>query len=91
MRVTCKCGITQSVPDQYCWSCTAPILMENQAAMFAKIADNEKAGRIKAEEELKAHRDVIKWIASQQDLFFAECSQAEEIVARCSALLTHDR
>jgi hypothetical protein len=39
------------------------------------------------ERENSALRDVVAWIASQQDLFFAECSQAEEIVARCQAAL----
>lgn len=37
---------------------------------------------------LQAHHDTIKWISNQQDLFFAECSQAEEIVARCRSLTT---
>lgn len=27
--------------------------------------------------------ETVKWIASQENLFFAECSQAEEIVNRC--------
>lgn len=36
---------------------------------------------------IESHHDTIKWIASQQDLFFAECCQAEEIVERCAALL----
>jgi len=31
--------------------------------------------------------EVITWIASQQNLFFAECSQAEEIVARCKKVM----
>ena len=30
---------------------------------------------------------VVKWIASQCNLFFAECSQAEEIVAKCNEVL----
>ena len=36
---------------------------------------------------IEAHHETIKWIASQQNLFFAECSQAEEIVSRCASLL----
>ena len=35
----------------------------------------------------KAYREVLEWIASQSNLFFAECSQAEEIVARCAEAL----
>ena len=31
--------------------------------------------------------ETVEWIASQQDLFFAECSQAEEIVERCKESL----
>jgi len=34
-----------------------------------------------------AYREVLEWIAGQSDLFFAECSQAEEIVARCRKAL----
>jgi hypothetical protein len=30
---------------------------------------------------------LIQWIASQQNLFFAECTQAEEIVSRCHEAL----
>ena len=40
---------------------------------------------------LQAERDdlhsVVQWIAGQTDLFFAECSQAEEIVWRCKEAL----
>jgi len=36
---------------------------------------------------IEAHHQTVKWIASQQNLFFAECSQAEEIIARCKATL----
>jgi hypothetical protein len=36
---------------------------------------------------IESHHETIKWIASQQNLFFAECSQAEEIVTRCQSLL----
>lgn len=32
-------------------------------------------------------RETVAWIAAQTDLFFAECSQAEEIVARCKKVL----
>lgn len=31
--------------------------------------------------------DTCRWIASQQHLFFAECTQAEEIVRRCKEAL----
>lgn len=34
-------------------------------------------------DEVNRHREVITWIAGQQNLFFAESSQAEEIVMRC--------
>jgi hypothetical protein len=37
-------------------------------------------------EELK---DVLRFIASQEDLMFAECSVAEEIVRRAKAALDH--
>ena len=33
-------------------------------------------------------RDVVQWIADQSDLFFAECSQAEEIIVRCRQALS---
>lgn len=36
---------------------------------------------------IEAHHETVKWIASQQNLFFAECSQAEEIISRCASLL----
>ena len=32
-------------------------------------------------------RDVLEWICRQSHLFFAECSQAEEILARCTVAL----
>jgi len=38
-------------------------------------------------ENLGAFHDTVRWIASQENLFFAECSQAEEIVARCKVAL----
>ena len=31
--------------------------------------------------------EVVAWIASQQNLFFAECSQAEEIIVRCKKVM----
>jgi hypothetical protein len=31
--------------------------------------------------------DTLDWIHRQKDSFFAECSQAEEIVTRCSSAL----
>ena|SRR6185312_299865 len=39
------------------------------------------------EQELEKYRSTVAWIASQQNLFFAECSQAEEIIARCKECL----
>lgn len=38
--------------------------------------------------EIRRLRAVLEWIAGQQNLFFAECSQAEEIVARCKEALS---
>lgn len=38
--------------------------------------------------EVRRLREVIKWIASQENLFFAECAQAEEIVNRCREALS---
>lgn len=32
-------------------------------------------------------REALEWIASQTDLFFAECTQAEEIIVRVRAAL----
>lgn len=34
-----------------------------------------------------ACRDVVEWIASKTNLFFAECSDAEEVVMRCKKAL----
>ncbi len=45
-------------------------------------ADPDRDAAMLARQFLRAV-EVIQWIASQQDLFFAECSQAEEIVSRC--------
>lgn len=33
-------------------------------------------------------REVLAWIVGQQHLFFAECSQAEEIVSRCKEAIS---
>jgi hypothetical protein len=37
----------------------------------------------KLQRERDALLKVVKWIATKHDLFFAECSQAEEIISRC--------
>lgn len=34
--------------------------------------------------------ETVRWISGQTDLFFAECSQAEEIVSRCRQALVGD-
>jgi len=54
-----------------------------------KLAGVEALERQLAEarEENTTMRETIEWIAGQSDLFFAECSQAEEIVRRCRATL----
>jgi hypothetical protein len=41
----------------------------------------------KAEAERDRLRITVEWIAGQTDLFFAECSRAEEIVWRCKEVL----
>lgn len=46
----------------------------------------EVAGQLIA--EIRRLRVTLAWIAGQQNLFFAECSQAEEIVARCKEALS---
>lgn len=46
----------------------------------------EVAGQLIA--EIRRLRGTLSWIAGQQNLFFAECSQAEEIVARCKEALS---
>lgn len=42
-----------------------------------------EADLAKLREERDAFKEVVRWIAGQENLFFAECSQAEEIIARC--------
>jgi hypothetical protein len=37
--------------------------------------------------EARHYRQVLEWIVGQKDLFFAECSQAEEIITRCQSAL----
>ena len=37
--------------------------------------------------EIRRLREVWEWVAGQKNLFFAECSQAEEIVTRCKNAL----
>ena len=37
--------------------------------------------------EIRRLRQTLTWIAGQQNLFFAECSQAEEIIVRCKEAL----
>lgn len=44
-----------------------------------------------AEASLIATRETIQWIAGQQNLFFAECSQAEEIILRCKKALGREQ
>ena len=46
-----------------------------------------RAALVAREQELEKYRSTVAWIASQQNLFFAECSQAEEIIARCKECL----
>lgn len=58
-----------------------------------EMMDHEKVRNliIGCRDCIEAHHETIKWIASQQNLFFAECSQAEEIVARCQTLLSRTK
>lgn len=35
-------------------------------------------------------RETVEYIASQQNLFFAECSQAEAIIAKCKEALSSE-
>lgn len=53
------------------------------------LADARQSARLLsvALSRMKSQQDLIVWIASQENLFFSECSQAEEIVARCKAAL----
>lgn len=37
------------------------------------------------------YREVLEWIVGQQSLFFAECSQAEEIIIRCKDAMKGNR
>ena len=61
--------------------------LEKEVAMLkesrSKAVEQEQRSRVEA----NRLRGVVEWVASQKDLFFAECSQAEEIVARCREAL----
>lgn len=52
---------------------------EMRHAADSEIWENEGC-RLKA--EVIRLRGVLSWIAGQQHLFFAECSQAEEIISK---------
>lgn len=54
----------------------------------AEIALSQVIGQLElAGNQIARYRETIKWISEQSNLFFSECSQAEEIIARCKSLL----
>jgi hypothetical protein len=77
----CRCGraliANGDDPDPWC----------EGGVQSAKACDCIALATPAPADELNRLRETVEWVASQRNLFFAECSQAEEIVARCKAAL----
>lgn len=77
------------------WGCANKGAWDDYRAKWISFANgiNHEFRQLRAElaamtKERDRLRGTVEWISNQQNLFFAECSQAEEIIARCRASLT---
>lgn len=55
---------------------------------MVQVVDERNAALVRLEAENHRLRETVEYVASLQNLFFAECSQAEEIVERCRKALS---
>lgn len=57
------------------------------AVAFIELVDKLTKEKEVVDLQNKAYREALEFVASQKNLMFAECTQAEEIVARCAKAL----
>lgn len=62
--------------------------MNHETAMERLFEARQRISEL--EEENKRLREALRWIAAQENLTFAECSVAEEIVCRARAALSQE-